>query len=486
MENLIKIIILCFFPFLGSGQIAFYKIFSNNGNDFGQGIVQLEDSSYVITGASSSFDPNSQTQAFLLKIDSLGNKIWTQNYGGSEIDWGRRVLHFPENGFYVAGYTNSIGNGAYDFYLNKTDLEGNLIWEKSFGSSSWEMLNDAIFTSDSSIVMVGQTLNTSNEKEDIYIVKTNMNGNIIWTKQIGDIGSDIATSIEQLNDSTYIIAGQFFNPDSLNNKGWVMSIDSSGAINWEKQIGSTKHFKFNDFTIINNQINLVGTANSNNDDDYKGVISKVDVDGNILLLNIENDSKTTSFENIVPYNDNNNVYISMNLIIDGVTYPDGWDLALGKYTESLYWDNASLGISHTGDDISGQLISTNDGGLILIGYSSFLGAGGNNINVVKIGKNDVFPNSDYNTIDSFVKINETNKDKIKIYPNPTRETLYFEFPKNEVYKLNLIDTYGQVLLQNSTFDSKELNLNQLNNGIYFIELIDEKGTHYKHKIILNH
>ena len=145
------------------GQINFFNLYTDNGDDFGEGIVQLEDSSFVITGSSSSFGWGS-TDAFLLKIDSLGNYLWSKNYGGPESDGGRRVMYNPGDGFYVAGTTNSYGNGAYDFYLFKTDLSGNLIWERTYGGSGWERMNDAVLTNDGGIIMVGEK--SSNSTQD--------------------------------------------------------------------------------------------------------------------------------------------------------------------------------------------------------------------------------------------------------------------------------------------------------------------------------
>ena len=141
MQNLIKLIavLFCLYPLVGTAQIEFFKNYTNNGYDFGQGVVQLEDSSYVITGSSSSFQDGA-AQAFLLKIDSLGNHVWAHDYGGIETDWGRRVLYKKNVGFFIAGYTNSMGNGGYDAYLIKTDEQGTKLWEKTFGKEGWEKI----------------------------------------------------------------------------------------------------------------------------------------------------------------------------------------------------------------------------------------------------------------------------------------------------------------------------------------------------------
>ena len=128
----LRIIFLLLLANSSYGQINFFKLYSDAGDDYGEGIVQLNDSSYAVTGSSSSFF-GSGSEAFLMKIDSAGNYLWSNHYGGPETDVGRRVLYKENVGFYIAGHTNSYGNGGYDFYLVKTDESGNLEWEKSYG-----------------------------------------------------------------------------------------------------------------------------------------------------------------------------------------------------------------------------------------------------------------------------------------------------------------------------------------------------------------
>jgi hypothetical protein len=200
-------------------QISFYKLFTDNGYDFGQGVVQLEDSSYVLTGSSSSFYTES-SQVFLLKIDSLGNKIWSTNYGGTGSDWGRRVLYKKNVGFFIAGYTNSIGEGGFDYYLIKTDESGNFEWEKSYGSYGWEKVHDAALTRDTGVVMVGETSSNLSDNQDVYIVRTNQIGDTLWTKTMGGNSDDFATSIEPYRDSLFLISGTKYIEDSLVNKAF--------------------------------------------------------------------------------------------------------------------------------------------------------------------------------------------------------------------------------------------------------------------------
>ena len=107
-------VLFLFFTSQVHAQGKFYNTYSNNGHDFGEGIVQLADSSYLITGASSSFG-EAPAKAFILHVDKFGNRLWSKAYGGAESNRGRRIFHVENDGIYVAGYTNSSGNGTFDF-----------------------------------------------------------------------------------------------------------------------------------------------------------------------------------------------------------------------------------------------------------------------------------------------------------------------------------------------------------------------------------
>ena len=215
-------------------QISFYKLYSGSGYDKGEGIVQMADSSYVLTGSSSSWGQSQQ--AFLLAVDSLGNYKWSQSYGGPETDQGKRVLHISGDGFVVAGISNSFGAGDYDAFLFKTDEQGNQLWTKNIPfPNAWEKINDAVLTADSGVVMVGELLPLTNSNADMYIVRTNKMGDTLWTKRWGSDGEDKLNAVLNRNGN-FILAGQVYVQDSSMIKGFLCEIDGNGNVLWADTI----------------------------------------------------------------------------------------------------------------------------------------------------------------------------------------------------------------------------------------------------------
>jgi hypothetical protein len=150
----------------------------------------------------------------LLHVDAEGNYLWSNHYGGSESDGAKRVNYIPQNGFIVAGFSNSFGEGAYDAYAFRTDVSGNLIWETTVGGAGWERINDAVMTADTGLLMVGQSNSTDNGDNDMFLVRISSSGDTLWTKKIGGAGEDIAHAIVPLTDSTFAVGGEYYLSDS--------------------------------------------------------------------------------------------------------------------------------------------------------------------------------------------------------------------------------------------------------------------------------
>jgi len=489
MRNLTLLLLLINVSYQLDAQNSFYKLYSNNGYDFGEGIAQLEDSSFIVTGTSSSFT-DGPSQAFLLKVDSLGDYQWSFPYGGVEEDGARRVLYSSGDGFYVSGYTNSIGNGGYDIYAFKTDLSGSLIWEKSFGGTGWEKTNDAVLLRDSSQLIVGQTNSNTNGDEDIYILRIDKNGDSLYTKQIGGQGDDIANTIDLLNDSTVIIGGSYYNTDSLNSKGYLMGMHIDGTVLWNKEYGNDGNYWFNDLTIVDSMIHVVGKYYNDTVSDYEGYSGIMDFDGTLNTEFVFYKEGYDSHELIAKYGDLDKYYIGFSGENSG-TYPGGLDFFIMRTKANLLYDNSGCNFANVGEELGNQLIPTNDGGAILVGTNEVYGAGGNNVALLKIGPNDNYPiTSGYVVADSLVLVDEVLSSNlgVLIYPNPlSGKNLTIE---SNVLKLNSLSVYGMdgvLVYEEKKLNSQQvqkINLSNLEKGNYLLVFELEQSVTVHKKLVI--
>lgn len=466
-----RFVFILFFwvSFISAGQTKFFKLYTDNGDDFGEGIVQLEDSSYMITGSSSSFT-NGPSEAFLLKIDSLGNYLWSNHYGGSETEMGRRVMYAPNDGFYVAGMTNSYGAGAYDFYLFKTDLNGSLIWEKTYGGSGWDRVNDALLTSDNGIIMVGENASNITDNKDIYIVKTDLNGDTLWTKTIGGNGEDYASSVIQYNDSLLGIGGTVYVEDSLLQKACLISIHNNGTLQWLDTIGDNGNFWVEDVCFYNDEIFFIGGKEGPTTNDIDQLHGKKSLSSGLFSFdNALGGSGDRISENIIY--DTTTSYLKVGFTyLDQFSIDNSIDFALRRYNTSLILTPGNvISLPYPGIDRTNQIISTNDGGMILVGRTDSQYTSYHHVFVAKIGPGDAAPNStvphDENPLVSVININ-TNPLPV-LFPNPTNGYLSIS-NLNNCDEIRILNVYGEVVLEAKS--CKNIDVSTLPTGIYFVDL----------------
>ena len=487
--RILIIFLIISFSWFSYGQNSFFKLYSGSGYDRGEGIVQLEDSSYVVTGSSSSWGESSQ--AFLLKIDTVGNYLWSQSYGGAESEAGKRVLYNADLGFYIAGFSNSFGSGDFDAYLVKTDLNGNKLWEKTYGKpSNWERINDAIWTKDSTILMVGEVQATNGAASDILIIHADKNGDTLWTKTFGSIGEDRANSIISVQDSLFIIGGEMFIPDSNLVKGFILKMNAAGDIIWQDTITDLAgKYGVTDLSLGVNVIYAVGfrEINPENFDDYAG---KFDINGTLIFQYTKQDLvqiESNYFSEVLFLPSQNKIAITYRTFNPGFEGQD-YDIVIANFDGfDLGWLDQFRTINNEGLDENSQLLATNDGTYVTVGTNSSTGLfentsnGGSHIYVMKVGANNVFPITyNVNTLNQLVEIESLGSTiQAKISPNPFNEELTISISSEIPIQGIIYNALLEEVLQFDIFGETTIETSNLSPGAYFVKL----GDRFYQKII---
>ncbi len=299
------------------GEQEWQKTIGGAGSDKLLSVQQTADLGYIVGGSSDSpisFEKTENNRGSLdfwvLKLDKTGKILWQRTLGGKYYDLLRSIKEIPE-GYILAGYSNSpksedksednIGEG--DYWLVKLDRNGNTLWEKTIGGKEDDELTDMIVTRDGGYLLAGSSASPqegmktapNGEGSDIWIVKTDNNGNIGWQQTI-DLGKTDAVSkiIEDKKDEAIMVAG---NALSINKKGEQESdyvatkLSDKGEMLWKKKIGGDKKdllqsaVETRDGSLI-----LAGTSNSGKSHD-KTVESRGQTDFWIVKLT-ENSSNT--------------------------------------------------------------------------------------------------------------------------------------------------------------------------------------------------
>jgi len=222
----------------GQSDSAFIYTYGGIQNEVCNQIKPTYDKGYIMIGTTNSFGCGN-TGMYAIKIDSSGNHKWSESYGGSGNQEGFSVAPTFDHGYAFVGLTDSYGYGGYDVFLVKTDSIGKVLWQKTYGGPDWDFGYSIQQLPDSGFIICGQTYSYGAGNGDVYIVRTNKHGDTLWTKAIGGTGYDGGNSICVENDSLYAIVGNTTSFGKGDTDVYFIMIDDKGRIKKDTTYGST-------------------------------------------------------------------------------------------------------------------------------------------------------------------------------------------------------------------------------------------------------
>lgn len=343
---------------------VFSKVYGGGDLEYGSSIIETPDHGFLLLGKTASYG-SGVYDIYLLKIDELGNILWSQTYGTPYDDRGEHMKLTSDGGIIIAGTTVVENNpySNYNMYLVKTDINGNVEWENNFGGEENDFGYGVIETNDGGFIIVGDTRSYGAGDYDVYIIKTDNSGNESWSKTIGNLAIDGGRFINKVNDGNYIITG------ALDDNTCLVKIDESGNDIWSR-IYSTFFSRGNYFCQLSNgNVNIVGSSGSSN-----MKLTCTDSEGNELWNKVLNQGFGSSV-----------------IEMDGNLISTGFDMSVTNvfiystdYSGNINWMKQIGGIQTTS---SSELIKTYDGGFVMIGSTSGYGANESDIWLVKFDKN---------------------------------------------------------------------------------------------------
>lgn len=268
--------------FEGNDQ-GFSLIQTSNGGYFIGGVLDVSASNGE--GNDRSASRHAGGDYWGIQLDSDGEKIWRRYFGGSFTDTTYDVIETDDNGFLLIGSSDSedvdiSGNkGEYDFWIVRLNNDGELLWEKSYGGAQIDEARSAIKTSDGNYVILGdsrstdQDVSNSNGAADFWLIKISDNGDMIWEKSYGGSSFDAGRHVSASSDNGFILVGSSRSLDGnlTENKGqndmWLVKIDQIGNLQWQKSVGgSAIDIAYSAVEIDSETILIAGETNSTDGD----------------------------------------------------------------------------------------------------------------------------------------------------------------------------------------------------------------------------
>jgi len=225
------------------GNIEWRNYFGGSSNDRAFGVVQSNDGGFVMAGFSESndFDIKNNRGSYdfwVVKINNKGDLVWENAYGGSGIDRSYSIVNTSDGGYAIAGQTLSSdadvkkNNGESDIWLIKLDDTGQLVWEDSFGGTGFELAEGLSAMSDGGFMVVGNSKSSDGDtienagENDIWVIRTDSNGQLEWQKSIGGSDLDYGFDILENQDGSVMVVGETLSQDfpDVQNKGFIDAV----------------------------------------------------------------------------------------------------------------------------------------------------------------------------------------------------------------------------------------------------------------------
>ena len=273
-----------------SGAVQWKKCYGGSWKEEAYYIQQTTDGGYIFTGLTESNDGDvtgfhGNQDCWVVKTDSLGNIQWEKCYGGSYYDYFKSIKQTTDGGYiFVGGTTSWDGDvtsyyGGYDYWVVKSDSLGVIQWQKSYGGSGDECAMNVQQTTDGGYIISGATESNVGDiffnhgGYDFWVIKIDPSGFIQWQKTYGGSGEDIAFWGQQTNDGGYIFTGISASNDGdvTGNHGmhdfWVVKTDSLGEIQWQKSYGgSDEDYAWSIHQTLDDGYIITGKASSDDGD----------------------------------------------------------------------------------------------------------------------------------------------------------------------------------------------------------------------------
>ncbi len=398
------------------GQIEWTRNYGGDDSDGFAVALPTNDGGYVALGTTDSYGAGRQ-DVYLVKISGSGDEVWRKTFGGLQDDRGRSLIKSPNGGYLILADTKSSGAGGRDVYLIKVDDSGNEQWNKTIGGTGGEDVNEIQVTGDNGYIIAGSTNSSGAGQLDVYVIKIDASGTVLWSYTYGGPDWDEARSIHVTNDGGYIIAGYTASFGAGARDIYVLRLEAGGGIVWTKTFGGVRH------------------------DDGSYVIPTVD--GGYLIAG------TT----------------------DTADPARGVDVLLIKTDASgnLIWQRTFGGVASEG---MANIITTSDGGYAMSGSTSSFSQA-NDIYFIKTDNQGLFIEVEENPMEYPISYR-----LMQNYPNPfnPRTFIQYQIPSSARVVLQIYNIRGQLVqtvvdeMQQTGDYTIPLDLNELCSGLYFYQL----------------
>ncbi|AXT57259.1 hypothetical protein D1815_16460 [Aquimarina sp. AD1] len=391
------------------GEIEWSKTFGGSNEDSAVSVVETLDGGYAIAGFTQSLDGDiidktaTDSDYWLLKLNQNGDLLWSKTYGGTNEDSATKLIQATDGGFVIVGYSRSndedvsTNAGLQDLWMIKTNVTGEISWEKSFGFGGIDQAFSVIQTANNGYFITGfieaadindrgkanKNVTTLHGGSSFWGIKLDAEGNQEWNHYFGGTGNDRGYDVIQTEDEGYIMIGssESIDVNITNNNGsydfWIIKINSEGALVWEKSFGGSQiDTSYTIEATGDGKYIIVGDTRSNDGyiTDAKGVadlwVIQIDTTGNLIWQKSIGGTEFDTGRGIHRMDDGNfiltgNTRSTDQDVSDNKGQADLWNIIINANGDIL-WNETTGG---SANDIGFSCIQTSDKKIVVVGNS---------------------------------------------------------------------------------------------------------------------
>ncbi|MHA2031107.1 MAG: hypothetical protein ACXAC2_18925 [Candidatus Kariarchaeaceae archaeon] len=224
-----------------SGQSQWNKTYGGEGA-VANSVIQTPDGGYALACQNTHHNAGN-SDFWLIKTDINGQAIWNRTFGGSDDEVANSLVHTSDGGYAIAGWSEYYGPGTSVFWLVKTDIDGSTEWEEKYVLVGHEVANSMIQTSDGGFALAGYTSSYVGGEEDMWLIKTDANGQHQWNKTYGGEWA-VAKSMIQTSDGGYAFFGETESYGAGESDIWLIKTDANGETEWNATFGGSENEGF--------------------------------------------------------------------------------------------------------------------------------------------------------------------------------------------------------------------------------------------------
>ncbi|MCU0612232.1 MAG: DJ-1/PfpI family protein [Candidatus Eisenbacteria bacterium] len=208
-------------------------MFGGSGEDVALGICPATGGGFAVVGLTYSQGAG-MSDVYLGLLNSEGEVLWSRVYGGPGWEAGTTICPAQGGGYLIAGSTTSAGAGGKDMLLLKVDESGNELWSRTFGGSGMDLAASVVQDADGNVMVLGHTESFGAGEDDLYLVKTDADGNELWTKLIGSASSEMGGAVSVTSEGGYVIAASTGGSGAANRDVWLLKLSADGMEQWSR------------------------------------------------------------------------------------------------------------------------------------------------------------------------------------------------------------------------------------------------------------